>query len=242
MQTARTPEERVSFAQRLQDASARRAGLQAQFLIENRQAEFGDVQRDAQRRLAEIDADLATRWPGDPGIRNLQVIRQNVAARVGKAPAFTEEEITKPYRDAALEIANIQRTVIDPALKQSQDEARAMARAALDETNRLHGEIVGAWRAMGTDAGRAFRESFLDEYGRLPGFVRPQKQNMMPLLPSGARSGTTLILNGVDLSQHVSESAKQEIVAAAVGATLGRAGDRAMQDERRFIGTGGAVA
>lgn len=140
--------------------------------------------------------------------------------------------------EAAAEIARIQQTVIDPALRASQDEARGIAQALLDRTKQLHEGIVGAWARMGKDAASAFNRAFQDEYGRnlgLPGplEVPPQQRNLLPA-PSSAQAGIMLILNDVDLSQKVSESAKREIVAAVMSTT----GDLAMQEERRM--TGGA--
>lgn len=140
--------------------------------------------------------------------------------------------------EAAAEIARIQQTVIDPALRASQDEARGIAQALLDRTKQLHEGIVSAWASMGKDAASAFNKAFTDEYGRglgIPGLPAvPQQRNYLPA-PMAQAGGTTVIVNGLNV-QTLTESERRTFASMVLKMTMGSAGDLAMQEERRMTG------
>ncbi len=221
---------RVQTGQRLQDLLMRRAGMQAGFLVENVQA--GQREFDAQQKAnEERRARLQRMVQEDPfGARGAFARAQLQAFQFPQArPEVKKEDLVSIYQKNAAEIADIQAMVIDPALKKSEELARGMARAALDETLKLRGQIVQAWGAIGVDARRAFDEGF--RTGTVPG-AQPRgfQQTLVPQTGvTGGAGGTTINLNGVDLTGKVSESAKQELVAAVMGV----AGDVAVQTERR---------
>ncbi len=245
METARTPEERVGFAQRLQDVLGRRAEMLSRFAIENRQA--ATQQADALRSL------IGQYDPTDPTRRTLEFRLADIQRGAGRA---TEEAITKPYRDAAQAIAQIQHEVIDPALRASQDEARKIADAMLERIQGLEGGIVDAFGTIGKAAGRVFVAELGRELGDLagnltrslienlerelrnrqqPGGSLPGGSSLMSLPRAASGGGNVYVsMNGVDLTSALSDSAKAELAAAVVGSV----GDRAAAREWRLAGAG----
>jgi hypothetical protein len=133
--------------------------------------------------------------------------------------------------------------ILGRALAAVRDEAQRAAQQTLTDYEQVFGAIrdrlqqmVAWWRQAGEASGKAFRDAILNELRSLPG-APPLPDVRTDGPPPRSRGGTSIFIGHLDISERIDSATLERFVVAVMSA----AGDRAVHQDRRWIGDGTVV-